>query len=236
MKSNEKLSIEYRFLLSNDKTVIFRFAFNRHTMIIINPLSDILPDWTKLDYHQCTHCPLSSGNYSHCPLAIQLVPIIEPFNEAMSYDRVQVEILTERRDIYKNTAVQEALSAVLGLVIPTSGCPHTAFFRPMARFHLPLAYTDETIYRATSMYLLAQYFKQKSGKSGELDFDGLKKIYQNMQILNSSIAERLRAATRTDSSVNAIVLLDMFAMALPFALEESLEELKSLFSHYIEQD
>jgi hypothetical protein len=30
--------------------------------------------------------------------------------------------------------------------------------KPMARFHLPLASEEETIYRATTMYLLAQYF------------------------------------------------------------------------------
>jgi hypothetical protein len=102
----------------------------------------------------------------------------------------------------------------------------------MARFHLPLADTAETIYRATSMYLLAQYFKKKNGKEGELDFSGLEIIYQNMQILNASIAQRLRDSTQTDSSVNALVLLDVFAQSLPFALKESLEELELLFSQY----
>jgi hypothetical protein len=201
-------------------------------MLIDNQYPEDLPAWTKLDYHQCSHCPLSTAEHSHCPLATQLVSIIEPFNEAMSYDTVQVEVLTERRKISKTTAVQEALSAVLGLVIPTSGCPQTGLFRPMARFHLPLADTAETIYRATSMYLLAQYFKKKNGKEGELDFSGLEIIYQNMQILNASIAQRLRDSTQTDSSVNALVLLDVFAQSLPFALKESLEELELLFSQY----
>ena len=152
----------------------------------------------------------------------------------MSYDNVSVEVITERRTIRKITDAQDALSAVLGLVIPTSGCPHTGYFRPMARFHLPMADTDETIYRATSMYLLAQYFKKKKGQNHEQDFNGLKKIYQNMQILNAAIADRLRAATRTDASVNAIILLDMFAQALPFAIEDSLDEIASLFSQYFE--
>jgi hypothetical protein len=232
MTTDTKLQIEYHFILPNSKHVSFNFTFNRITMLIDNQYPEDLPAWTKLDYHQCSHCPLSTAEHSHCPLATQLVSIIEPFNEAMSYDTVQVEVLTERRKISKTTAVQEALSAVLGLVIPTSGCPQTAFFRPMARFHLPLADTAETIYRATSMYLLAQYFKKKNGKEGELDFSGLEIIYQNMQILNASIAQRLRDSTQTDSSVNALVLLDVFAQSLPFALKESLEELELLFSQY----
>jgi hypothetical protein len=233
MKTDQILEIEYRFILPDDKKISFRFSFNRETMLIDNHYPEDLPAWTKLVFHQCSHCPLAPVEHSHCPLAYQLVSIIKHFNEAMSYDTVQLEVLTERRNISKTTSLQDALSAILGLIIPTSGCPHTAFFRPMARFHLPLADTDETIYRATSMYLLAQYFRKKNGKEGELDFEGLKTIYQNMQILNGAIAQRLRAATQTDSSVNALVLLDMFALALPFALEESLEELEQLFSQYL---
>jgi hypothetical protein len=203
-------------------------------MLIDNPPPSPLPEWTRLEFQKCGHCPLSSDEQAHCPLASQLFPVIEHFNEIMSYDNVSVEVITERRTIRKTTDAQDALSAVLGLVIPTSGCPHTGYFRPMARFHLPMADTDETIYRATSMYLLAQYFKKKKGQDHEQDFTGLKKIYQNMQILNAAIADRLRAATRTDASVNAIILLDMFAQALPFAIEDSLEEIASLFSQYLE--
>jgi len=166
-------------------------------------------------------------------LAVRLVEVIQQFNDLMSYESLSLKVITERRTISKETTVQDALSALMGLIIPTSGCPHTAYFRPMARFHLPLADTDETIYRATSMYLLAQYFRKKSGLDTELDFEGLKKIYQNMQTLNAAIAERLRAGSETDSSVNALILLDMFALVLPVAVEESLEELEHLFSRYL---
>jgi hypothetical protein len=122
---------------------------------------------------------------------------------------------------------------MMGLVIATSGCPHAAFFRPMARFHLPLASKEETIFRATSMYLLAQYFLKKAGRAADFDLAGLIKIYDNMQIINNSIVERLRAATTTDSSVNAIVILDNYAKSLPFAIEKSLEDIRYLFSPFL---
>ena len=48
------------------------------------------------------------------------------------------------------------------------------------------------------------------------------------------IAERIRSATRADSSVNAVVLLDMISNLMPFVLDEQLLRLRHLFSSYIE--
>ena len=45
----------------------------------------------------------------------------------------------------------------------------------MAQFHLPLANDSETIYRAASMYLLAQYFLKREGRDADLEIEGLKK-------------------------------------------------------------
>jgi hypothetical protein len=122
---------------------------------------------------------------------------------------------------------------MMGLVIATSGCPRTAFFKPMARFHLPLASKEETIFRATSMYLLAQYFLKKDGHFADLELKGLRRIYDNMQIINRATVERLRAATKTDSSINAIVILDNYAKSMPFAIEKSLEDIRYLFSSFL---
>jgi hypothetical protein len=120
----------------------------------------------------------------------------------------------------------------MGLIIATSGCPHTAFFRPMARFHLPLATEAETLYRAVSMYLLAQYFLKNEGRPADLDLAGLKNIYANVGIVNRAVADRIRNATKKDSAINALVLLDVFTMALPFAIEDSLQDLRYLFTPY----
>lgn len=121
----------------------------------------------------------------------------------------------------------------MGLVIAASGCPHTAFFGPMARFHLPLASEDETTYRAASMYLMAQYFLKKEGHEADLDLKGLTEIYRNIQVVNAYVVKRLRTATKKDSSLNAIVLLDMYAKTLSYAIEESLEGLRYLFSPFL---
>ncbi|MCW9015646.1 MAG: hypothetical protein OQJ89_01645, partial [Kangiellaceae bacterium] len=62
---------------------------------------------------------------------------------------------------------------------------------------------------------------------------GLKKIYDDIRIVNTSIAERLRAASKADASTNAIILLDMFAKAAPYIIEEHLEEFRYLFEHFL---
>jgi len=65
----------------------------------------------------------------------------------------------------------------MGLVIATSGCPHTLFLKPMARFHLPLASVTETIYRASAMYLTAQYFLKQDGKEVDFSLNNIRKIF-----------------------------------------------------------
>lgn len=114
----------------------------------------------------------------------------------------------------------------------TSACPHMAHFRPMARFHLPLASKDETVYRATSMYLLAQYFAYRDGKQPDLDLSGLAEIYANLEVVNRAMAERLRGASEEDAAVNAVVILDVLAKTLPFAILDKLAGMRQLFSSY----
>ena len=109
------------------------------------------------------------------------------------------------------------------------------FFKPMARFHLPLASAEETIYRATSMYLLAQYFLKKEGQEVDLDLAGLKEIYSNIRIINETMARRLRAISEKDVALNSLVILDVFAQTLPFVIEESLKEVRYLFMPYLFQ-
>jgi len=84
---------------------------------------------------------------------LSLVDLVTRCEELVSYDQIDVRVVTDEW-----TITQRAISALMGLIMATSGCPKTAYLKPMARFHLPLASEDEAVYRVTSMYLLAQYF------------------------------------------------------------------------------
>ncbi|RMF19771.1 MAG: hypothetical protein D6758_01175 [Gammaproteobacteria bacterium] len=108
-----------------------------------------------------------------------------------------------------------------------------AFFKPMARFHLPFSDEEETIYRAASMYLLAQYFRAQEGLEAELDLEGLRKAYQAIHIMNMDFSERLRAIAKGDSAVNAVVLLDLFTKTMPWAIDDKLSEIRFLFEGFL---
>ncbi|MBW2441420.1 MAG: hypothetical protein JRH12_13160 [Deltaproteobacteria bacterium] len=222
--------IRYCFRMPDNSREDFRFELNAENLEFRGNLTEGLPPWTKLEFHQCANCPLDAAAHPHCPLAINIYNIVQRLDGLNSYDEITVEVVTKQRWIAQRTTAQLAISSMMGLVIAACGCPHTAFFKPMAWFHLPLASKEETVFRATSFYMLAQYYCQKEGRAADFEFEGLAKIYQNMQTVNCAIARRLRVATANDSSVNAIVILDSFAQIVPFAIEESLEELRYLFS------
>jgi hypothetical protein len=224
--------IQYRFTLTDDSQEIFNIELDSATLSLLAPLPARKPSWTKLEFHQCPHCPLKPETDPFWPLAVSLVNIVNRFDGWLSYDKVHLDVLTDERSISEDTTVQRGIGSLMGLVIATSGCPHTAFFKPMAKFHLPLASTEETIYRATSMYLLAQYFMKREGQSAELELDGLQVIYRNMQTVNAAILGRLRSATETDSSVNAVIVLDIYAKTVEVLIEKSLKSIRHLFDSY----
>jgi hypothetical protein len=224
--------VTYAFLLPDGSRETFHLRLDGRTLDLHMKVAGDLPEWTQLDFHKCPHCPLDSATNPTCPLAASLVSVVDRFDGLLSYDKLFVEVTTTERKVSQETTVQRGISSLLGLVIAVSGCPHTAFFKPMARFHLPLASADETVYRASSMYLLAQYFLSRESRPADLDLAGLQRIYNSMQVINAQIVKRLQSATETDSLVNAVIVLDIYAKTLELAIEDSLERIRHLFSPF----
>ena len=229
----ESVTIQYCFTLPDGSQEVFDLQLDAQSVELLGNTPKAFPSWTNLDFHQCPHCPLVIDTHPHCPLAANLVNIVEPFDRLLSYERIHVDVVTESRLISRDTAAEEGISSLMGLVIPTSGCPKTAFFKPMARFHLPFASQEETIFRVASTYLLGQFFRRKEGQDADLELKGLRKIYEDVQVVNASVAARLQSATEKDSTLNAIVLLDMYAKILSHAIEQSLEEIRYLFAPFL---
>jgi len=227
--------IRYAFTLPNGSEEMFELHLDAQTLDLVEPIPEHLPEWTALAFKQCPHCPLVPATHPRCPLAVRLVPVVNRFDGLISHDEIHVSVITEERKISQKTTAQRGIGSLMGLLIATSGCPHTAVFKPMARFHLPLASREETVYRATSMYLLAQYFLKKRGMSVDFELGGLQDIYRNMEIINASIVKRLQSATETDSLVNGVIILDIYAKTLDFVINESLERVGHLFDAYVDR-
>jgi hypothetical protein len=98
-----------------------------------------------------------------------------------------------------------------------------------------MASSDETTYRAASMYLLAQYFLFKETGKADLSMQGLEDFYRSIEVLNMHMANRVRAAVAQDAAINAIVELDFFAKNFTFGLEDRLKELRHLFEPYMDR-
>jgi hypothetical protein len=230
-------TVTYRFIFGENKEKTFVFNWNGEKFDLegAEKLS-VLPAWTDLDFCKCPNCPLDSSKVKTCPFAESLVSMVKYFDGLKSFEKVFLEVEMENKKTSQNTTVQKGVSAMMGMVSAVSGCPHLSFFKPMAYFHLPLADKENTLYRAASMYLLAQYFLVKEGKKHEIDLKGLNRIYKNIGVVNSSIADRLREASDTDSAINAIVTLDIYAKTVPIHIDTSLSSLKDLFSPYFIYD
>ena len=197
-----------------------------------------LPPWTRLEVEQCANCPLSTADTEYCPMAVRLVPLIELFGKVRSYDEVTARVDSDERTVTKRTSVQRVLRSLMGLLSASSECPHVDFLKPMAHFHLPFSTTEETIYRVVSSYLLAQYFLRQRGEPADPGLDGLKAHYHGLQQVNAGIAKRLAAIEdqESDSSVNALVLLDVFAQSLPDSIDAQLEDLLPVFQTILKTD
>lgn len=228
------MQVAYHFRFDNGQERLFTLTLDPVSLESVDALPANLPAWAALGFEQCAHCPLDSALTALCPLAARLSQAVDAFEAVLSHDQVKVVVLTEEREIHVTTTAQRATSALLGLISATSGCPHTVYLKPMARFHLPFASEEETIYRAVSMYLLARYFQQGESDTLDVRLEGLTTIYRHLQIVNAAIARRLRAAAQEgDAAVNAIILLDMYAKALPAVIADSVDEVRYLFRDYL---
>jgi hypothetical protein len=227
--------ISYRFDAEDGTQATFDLELDPKTLLLPVVQGD-LPEWTALEFQQCPHCPLSVQEHSRCPVAAHLPRLIQTFNHLVSHDKTRVEVVTTERTFVQTVSVQKGIGAILGLIMATSGCPITAFFRPMARFHLPFSTQDETIFRAAANYMLADYFKAKStGNGRDRDLSGLRDIYEKVHELNKAFFDRVKVAARTDSSLNAVVHLDMFALMLPLQARLELPALEGYFEPFLHQ-
>jgi len=229
----EKLVIQYCFILDNNRREIFDLEIDKLSLKRTNNKQQVFPAWTVLEFHQCPNCTLDAANSPYCPVATSLSTVIERFENVYSYNELDLEVITNERRVTQRTTAQRALGSFLGLLFATSGCPYTDFFKPMARFHLPLATVEETIYRMAGMYLMAQYFRYSAGLDHSIDIAGIEEIFKDMRLVNKMIAERIRHATEADSSLNAVIQLDSVLGLLPYISTDQMKDLKQLFGAYL---
>ena len=230
----EYLHYSYTFTFDNNISKSFEVFVDPATLLLVPKADQERPEWTKLSNFACPHCPLNKDEYKYCPVAINLKGIIDFFSDMPSFSVADITVETNNRTYFKKTSVQSGVSGIIGIIMPTSGCPITAKLRPMVKFHLPFASIDETEFRVFSMYLFAQYLKQRKGDTPDWEMKDLKKLYDDILLMNQNIARRIADLEKKDTSINAVVVLNNFADSVAFSLDEDdLSDLESYFSELL---
>lgn len=227
------MKIDYRFKFHDGKEDAFAIELDDATLAYRAPAGAPPPEWTALGNHQCGNCPLKAETSPLCPVAANLAPAIERFHDRLSYEEVDVWVTTPARQYFKHVSLQKAVSGMFGLIMASSGCPVLDKLRPMTLTHLPFAEMEETRYRATSMYLFAQFFRARKGLPADLNLSGLHQIETEIGKVNRDFVDRVRSMPMKDANLNALVNLDCFLMPTAGMLERSIQKLERIFAPYL---
>ena len=231
--NSEEITYIYQFNFEDGSQKDFKVVIDANTLLIKRDNNLLMPEWTELKNFKCPHCPLNEKETAHCPVAVNLVAVIEEFYGCASYDMVDIKITTEARQYYKKDSLQVGVSSFIGILMVTSGCPIMGKLKPMVKFHLPFASLEETEYRVLSMYMLAQYFLWKRGNKPDWEFQNLTHIYEDIRILNQNVCKRIADLEQKDTSINSVVVLNNFADYVSFNIDQKMmDEVEMLFNDY----
>ena len=141
---------------------------------------------------------------------------------------------TQERKYLKKVPLQVGLSSLLGIYMVTTGCPILEKLKPMVRYHLPFASIEETTYRSVTMYLLAQFFLLRRKNKPDWNLDNLAAIYNDIQVVNKNVCDKLQEIISRDAAANALIKLDYSALYISLRLNQDiLDEIESYFNAYL---
>lgn len=188
------------------------------------------PVWAKLKHNQCPNCPLTVKDCQYCPAAVDLAAVVTDFQRLPAAKTARIRVSTPEREYAKETALEEGLRSLMGLIMATSACPILHQLKPNARNHLPFASQDDFIIRSTALFLLKQYFNYREGKRPDWELQGLISLNQELQTLNEALWGRVKEACEGDSNLKALLsFLDM-SSSVSYSLESQLQKVKHLMT------
>jgi hypothetical protein len=227
--NSKRVTFDYEFILPGRDKTCFGIQLDSDSLKIIGHTPASKPAWTELDFEKCQCCTLTIDTYPHCPIALNIVELVDAFKDIVSYDDCLVRCITVNRTYSKETSVMEGLSSIFGIIMATSDCPVMSFLRPMARFHLPFSTITETTVRTTSLFLLRQYFEQKRADTHRLDFSRLEKHYKDVKLVNEGLLKRLKDLGHQDADRNAVVTLHSLSQFLSMEIDYNLNTIEHMF-------
>ncbi|MBX3009517.1 MAG: hypothetical protein KF816_15960 [Melioribacteraceae bacterium] len=231
---NKYISYRYELRLESGEIKNFEFLIDKNDLNLVEKTEPIKPYWALRKEFGCVNdkCDLKPDDY--CPIALTTNKLISHFHDISSTVRVAVKVISNDRIYSKETSFQQAVSSISGILMSTCGCPILGKLKPLVRFHLPFSTLEETEFRVFSMFLLAQYFKERNGLTVSENFDELKELYAEIQVINRLSAQKIQEIERSDATINGLVILDTFALSVTFNLDDDdFTQMESLFSEWL---
>jgi len=210
----------YNFEFEDGSRRSFDVFIEPHTLQVVRQTKKEPAEWTKLESFECEHCPLDQNEFQYCPVAVSLEELIDFFSDKTSFERVKVTVKSEEREYFKETDIQSAVGSLIGILMPSSGCPILAKLRPMLRFHLPFATIEETEFRVFATYALAQFLRHKKGKAPDWELKSLAELYEDIQKINTNVASKIAKLEKQDASINSVIVLNNFASTVTMNLDD----------------
>jgi len=227
----------YTFEFADGSTRTFRIVLASDTLQTLPGERESYPEWTRLHHRKCTNCPLDEFRHPRCPIAVNLVDVVDFFGERSSFEEVAVKVEANEREYRKTTTLQQAISSLIGIYTVTSGCPVMDKLRPMVDTHLPFATPREAIYRLVSMYLTAQFFRARAGQAPDWRLAGLPAILDDCRLTNAFLSRRLKSLGIHDATLNALNILNVQGELASLSLEtDNLAHWQRIFDQAYCQD
>ncbi len=230
-RQQKVVSYRYTFSFKDNETVEFLVELAHDSLEMLAPERTDYPAWTELEYKKCPGCPLDEATHPQCPIARNLVDVVDFLKKRYSYEEVEVVAEFHERRHVKRTSLQHAASSLIGIFTVTSGCPILNKLRPMVDTHLPFMTPDESTYRTISMYLLAQYFRHKQGKTADWELADLVHFLAKARETNTAFLRRLQSIGVRDASLNALSNLNAMGEITSLSIESrDLKRIERIFN------
>ena len=221
------MEIIYEISLGNDQE--YNFFIDVEKGILNNKVNLAENPWIYQKELKCSVCTLSEGEKTICPAASAISTIIPKFKNNNSFENVFVRVKTQEREYCKECDLQTALNSLIGLILATSGCPVLSKLQYMTYSHLPFASFEESIVRTLGHYLIKQVFAMKNGEEPDFELTNLRKLYEDLKIVNTNLQKRILSACNCDANVNAINTFFSLSSLINYSLDENLKDIKYIF-------
>src|SRR5574344_2839750 len=101
------MAVEYRITLDDEHAFNYKVQIERG--VLATDRGSAASDWTRLDYHKCTNCPLKSSEHASCPAAVDLQSVVEDFKGLPAFRKAWTHVRTDEREYSKLVNLEVAM-------------------------------------------------------------------------------------------------------------------------------